>query len=87
MIRLIPTVRSRQRVGDAAIDAVVDGLALYGPHVVGFALFAILICALATFLHVVLGLSMTAAAVLGSAISLASRAAVLVWRAKAGGGG
>jgi hypothetical protein len=86
MIRLIPTVRSRERVGGAAIDAVVDGLALYGPHVVGFTLFAILICALATFLHLVLGVSMTAA-VLGSAVSLASRAAVLVWRAKAGGGG
>ena len=50
-------INARYRLGKAAVDAVVRGLSVYGPHVVGLSLFAVPTCALCAFAHFVLGIS------------------------------
>lgn len=74
MIRFGPSVRSRRRLGNAAVNAMVEGLMVYGPHIVGLTLFAFLVCLLAAFAHFVLGVQ----AGVTAAVTVVSSAAGLI---------
>ncbi len=79
MARLGPSARSRRRLGNAATGAVVEGLTIYGPHIVGAFLFALLLCAVSAFAHLVLGIR-TPLAAAGGAISLTAGVAAETMR-------